>query len=550
LVRTSEVRVVDARSSERSETPDLSADERQILERVYERLSKQGRWPTYQEVDFDADQHGVDGPLATLRTLDPEYVHGVGAAGLPSKTQELSLSLLGLAAVATWNGQAKSDLELFFESVRVAVHISDTTVPPSVARFNALEFLSTIYPSGPHEPTVIRLGWIWRAAGPQLWEQLNGVGSVVWGANLNQQALRAYRRIPNLSTFLVIERQRLSGNAAPTASGMEPSAVVGIRPAETASTSDAALEPTGNPRGARKDARAVFVIHGRNEALRKSMFDYLRALDLSPIEWSMAVEWTGHGSPYIGDVLDTAFDRAQAVVVLLTPDEVAYLQPRYAHGESDPETEPAPQARPNVLFEAGMALGRDPARTVVVEVGEVRPFSDIAGRHTIRLSNAAPARLSLARRLETAGCTANTTGTDWLSAGDFAAPAAPGDGLPLGRRVPSSAIPRPPVDFHLKYHPKGGKSLGGNLQVINRGTETAYEVTVTIPEEAALRLREKDETVTKIPGNGRHVTLSTLNKGPGRLAGGFGEVRFDVAVTGRTESGETVTQEIFLDING
>lgn len=88
----------------------------------------------------------------------------------------------------------------------------------------------------------------------------------------------------------------------------------------------------------------------------------------------------------------------QAVVVLMTPDEIAYLQTQYSSGDGDPETQPAAQARPNVLFEAGMALGRDARRTVLVELGEVRPFSDVAGRHAVRLSNDPATRQALAKR--------------------------------------------------------------------------------------------------------------------------------------------------------
>lgn len=96
--------------------------------------------------------------------------------------------------------------------------------------------------------------------------------------------------------------------------------------------------------------------------------------------------------------------------MLLTPDEIAYLQPRYGDGEHDPETLPAPQARPNVLFEAGIALGRDASRTVMVEVGDVRPFSDVAGRHAVRLTNSAASRQALAQRLRTAGCDVDLAG--------------------------------------------------------------------------------------------------------------------------------------------
>ena len=106
-------------------------------------------------------------------------------------------------------------------------------------------------------------------------------------------------------------------------------------------------------------SRKVFVVQGRNDAARATMFAFLRAIGLDPIEWSVAVQMTGEGSPYIGQVLDVAFDAAQAIVVLLTPDDIAYLRTEYANGEDDPETQALAQARPNVLFEAGMAMGRD-----------------------------------------------------------------------------------------------------------------------------------------------------------------------------------------------
>lgn len=297
------------------------------------------------------------------------------------------------------------------------------------------------------------------------------------------------------------------------------------------------------------DSRSVFVVHGRNEPLRKSMFDFLRSINLSPMEWTTAVELTGEGSPYIGQVLDAAFDHATAIVVLMTPDEVAYLLPRYGHGENDQETLPAPQARPNVLFEAGMALGRDARRTVLVEIGEVRAFSDVAGRHAIRLSNAPASRQALANRLRTAGCAVDLNGTDWHATGDFTAPPPPGDGLPLGRRLPSSTSARRAIDFDLKYFNKGGNRLD-KLQVINRGTETAYDVAVTVPENAALNLRSTDVgSIAKIPGGGRSVTVDVLNTR--RMMGGpRQESAFDVSLTARTESGEQVSQDVFIDLNG
>lgn len=79
-----------------------------------------------------------------------------------------------------------------------------------------------------------------------------------------------------------------------------------------------------------------------------------------------------------------------------------------------------PQARPNVLFEAGMAMGGYENRTVLVELGQpLRPFSDIGGRHTVRLDDSTVCRQVLAQRLEAAGCKVDVTGTSWHTAGRF-----------------------------------------------------------------------------------------------------------------------------------
>ncbi len=167
--------------------------------------------------------------------------------------------------------------------------------------------------------------------------------------------------------------------------------------------------------------RRVFVVHGRDEKARKAMFAFLRSISLEPIEWSEAITYTETGAPYVGDILDHAFKKAQAVVVLITGDDISKLSSQYLKSDDTTyEREFTPQARPNVLFEAGLAFGRHPDRTILVELGPTRPFSDIAGRRIIRISNDAKARQELATRLKTAGCSVKTEGkTDWLLEGDF-----------------------------------------------------------------------------------------------------------------------------------
>ena len=168
------------------------------------------------------------------------------------------------------------------------------------------------------------------------------------------------------------------------------------------------------------DTGKVFVVHGRNETARNALFSFLRSIGLNPHEWSEAVKAVGHPTPYIGEILDAAFSCAHAVVVLFTPDDIARLQEQF-RSDRDPrhEVEPTGQARPNVLFEAGMAMGRDSNRTILVEMGKLRPFSDIAGRHIIRLDGSSKQRQQLAQRLRTAGCPVNLDGTDWHTEGNF-----------------------------------------------------------------------------------------------------------------------------------
>ena len=168
------------------------------------------------------------------------------------------------------------------------------------------------------------------------------------------------------------------------------------------------------------DAQKVFVIHGRNDAAREAMFAFLRAIGLHPLEWSEVVLATGDTSPYIGEILDTALSETHAVVALFTPDDEARLrEPFRKEDDHSHETELTGQARPNVLFEAGMAMGFNQSSTILVELGNLRPFSDVVGRHTIRINNSSQRRQELAQRLQAAGCPVNLAGTDWHTAGDF-----------------------------------------------------------------------------------------------------------------------------------
>lgn len=172
------------------------------------------------------------------------------------------------------------------------------------------------------------------------------------------------------------------------------------------------------------DRKKVFVVHGRNENIRRSMFDFLRSIGLNPIEWDEAKQMTGKPTPYVGEVLDVVFASAQTVIVLMTPEDEAKLMNEFIQlDDKEYERNITPQARLNVIYEAGMAMGRCPDRTVLVEFGRnLRPYSDIGGLNVIRIVNDSPQkRSSLIAAIRTAGAEVDdlTIKSDWITTGNF-----------------------------------------------------------------------------------------------------------------------------------
>jgi predicted nucleotide-binding protein len=206
-----------------------------------------------------------------------------------------------------------------------------------------------------------------------------------------------------------LERLRAARAATPTHPVAPPAA-----------SSQAPTRRGDSQRKSKPPGKAVWIVHGRDDKLRRAMFDFVRSLGLEPLEWSSAVKATRKGSPYPGEVLDKAFAKASAVIVLLTPDDEAQLRKvHWRKGEEAYEKKLMGQARPNVLFEAGMAFGTHPSQTVLVEVGKCRPFSDTLGRLVVRMNDSAAKRKELADRLAAAGCVVDMSTNAWMEAGDF-----------------------------------------------------------------------------------------------------------------------------------
>jgi len=169
------------------------------------------------------------------------------------------------------------------------------------------------------------------------------------------------------------------------------------------------------------DPNTVFLVHGQDRDAVEMVRALLREVGLSPIDFEDARRVSGKPLPYVGDVLDVAFANARAVLVLFTPDERVELVERLRDRTLPIVVEHQP--RPNVLIEAGIALISHPDRTVIVEMGEIRNISDLAGRHMVRMTADTPAKRSeIVDRLKDAGCDPVRDGSKWMEVGKIDRP--------------------------------------------------------------------------------------------------------------------------------
>jgi hypothetical protein len=173
------------------------------------------------------------------------------------------------------------------------------------------------------------------------------------------------------------------------------------------------------------------VAHGRDDQAHRALFDFLRAINLEPLEWEGLVAETHSAAPYSGEAVERGFAAAQAVIVLFTPDDVAQLHPDLGGDVA------VLQPRPNVVLEAGMALATHPDRTLLVSIGHVALPSNLAGRNLVRLDGNPESLNAIATRLARAGCDVDKSGGGWLDTSPIAALSA------LQRRMNSQMLLMP-----------------------------------------------------------------------------------------------------------
>lgn len=231
--------------------------------------------------------------------------------------------------------------------------------------------------------------------------------------------LRRFVSAQELAEFRALRDGASRPASAPSAT---PAAQKPARPApgRAKPLSKPAPAPKSKPPAAAR-ANTVMVIYGRNDRIQQDLFQFLRAIGLFPLEWNTGIAATNTASPTVAQIVDALFAKAAGAVVLLTPDDEVRLRPAFRKANDHPyEKELSGQARPNVTFEAGMAAVHHPASTVFVQVGPVKPFTDIGGVHITHLSNTTTSRQELATKLAGAGLAVDMTGTQWHTIGNFA----------------------------------------------------------------------------------------------------------------------------------
>ena len=130
----------------------------------------------------------------------------------------------------------------------------------------------------------------------------------------------------------------------------------------------------------------AFIIHGRDTDAVEELVRFLTTLGVEHLSFDDVA--SSGTALFIADIVVKGISAADVVIALFTPDEQAALyHPRTASYLGGRRGESRWQARPNVLFEAGVALGIARERTILATLGaDVELFSDVSGVHVIDLS--------------------------------------------------------------------------------------------------------------------------------------------------------------------
>ena len=454
---------------------DISSEEQWIVERTAEKFLSTGEWPKFDNLFRDAARAEVE---------LPEVVHGMPIQDFlwrPDNDGTIVLSITGLWRSSHGKAFAKDFLKVVLLARDIYLADDDSGDEPKITSNDVRAQL------GFDDAMIARVKsemdfeyFLTRGGG--------ATSGIEWYYLINQ-SIAKFRKVGTLEEYFE-ERAKI----------VAPRAVSHPWPPGIAGETFRGPLPTGGfapatyNHDAEIDPHNVFVVHGRDARARDALWSFLERLGLHPLDWNEMVRRTGQGTPYTGHVIEVGFSMAAACVVLMTPDDEARLHADLLEPE-DPDHERALtcQPRPNVTFEAGRAFGTHPDRTILVEVGALRPVSDLAGLNVVRIGGTKGPLMALADRLEGAGCPVDRSAPDVFDPARFAE-------LPTRARVARSAdgpIPTGPRVGRILSTPGTGRKAtpklsvklwdrGGDrlLELVNRGSSELVNIQWAFVEEA------------------------------------------------------------------
>src|SRR5688572_2110924 len=112
----------------------------------------------------------------------------------------------------------------------------------------------------------------------------------------------------------------------------------------------------------------VFLIYGQDRKARDELTKFVRAVGLQQLSFEEVANRLGT-TPFVAEVVLAGLQQAQAIIALFTPDELTTLYEANGEISSHPQGSSRWQARPNVIFEAGVAYGIAREKTIIVTIG-------------------------------------------------------------------------------------------------------------------------------------------------------------------------------------
>jgi hypothetical protein len=126
----------------------------------------------------------------------------------------------------------------------------------------------------------------------------------------------------------------------------------------------------------------AFIIHGQDRRVREELEKFLKAVGFTILPFHAAAAGEAQVDAVLRNV-ESAVKQADVVIVLFTPEEHASFHDpetgRYVASTKTGEQMGGWQPRPNVIFEAGIAVASAKEKTILLRIGSVRVSSDLAG---------------------------------------------------------------------------------------------------------------------------------------------------------------------------